>query len=39
MQLGYTILYVEDVKRSVDFYQRAFGFMVKFVHDGGDFGD
>ncbi|MGE4281971.1 MAG: VOC family protein [Magnetospirillum sp.] len=37
MRLGYTILYVEDVTRSVDFYQRAFGLEVDFVHESGDF--
>ncbi|MDP2221333.1 MAG: VOC family protein [Hydrogenophaga sp.] len=39
MQLSYTILYVEDVKRSVLFYQAAFGLKVKFLHDAGDFGE
>lgn len=39
MQLGYTILYVEDVKRSVEFYQQAFGLASKFVHEEGDFGE
>lgn len=39
MKLGYTILYVDDVRRSVDFYTRAFGLAVKFVHEGGDFGE
>lgn len=39
MKLGYTILYVEDVKRSVSFYQEAFGLKVKFLHDAGDFGE
>ena len=39
MQLGYTILYVEDVKRSVEFYQQAFGLTAKFVHEEGDFGE
>lgn len=37
MRLGYTILYVEDVAHSVDFYQRAFGLGVDFVHESGDF--
>lgn len=39
MKLGYTILYVADVKESVSFYQRAFGLSPKFVHEGGDFGE
>lgn len=40
MQLGYTILYVEDVKRALDFYQRAFNFKTKFFDpEFGDFGE
>ena len=39
MKLGYTILYVDDVRQTVDFYQRAFGLNPKFVHEAGDFGE
>lgn len=39
MKLGYTILYVDDVRQTVDFYERAFGLGVKFVHEAGDFGE
>ena len=39
MQFGYTILYVDDVKASLAFYTAAFGFPVKFQHEGGDFGE
>ncbi|MES2951360.1 MAG: VOC family protein [Pseudomonadota bacterium] len=39
MQLGYTILYVEDVKRSLAFYEKAFGMQTKFLHDSGDYGE
>lgn len=39
MQLGYTILYVDDVRAAVDFYGRAFGLAPRFVHEGGDFGE
>ena len=39
MKLGYTILYVEDVKRSVLFYQAAFDLKVKFLDEAGDFGE
>lgn len=39
MKLGYTILYVDDVRLSLDFYTRAFGLAVKFLHEGGDFGE
>jgi len=39
MKLGYTILYVSDVRASLRFYEQAFGLSTKFVHDGGDFGE
>lgn len=39
MKLGYTILYVDDVRQTVDFYQRAFGLSAKFVHEAGDYGE
>lgn len=35
MKLGYTILYVQDVPRSVAFYEDAFGLERKFVHEAG----
>ena len=39
MQLGYTILYVPDVKAALAFYEAAFGLTTKFIHDGGDYGE
>ncbi|MCG5499770.1 VOC family protein [Ectothiorhodospira lacustris] len=39
MKLGYTILYVEDVRRAVAFYNQAFGFDTRFVHESGDFAE
>ncbi len=39
MKLGCTILYVEDVRKTVDFYARAFGLSIKFVHEAGDYGE
>ena len=39
MRLGYTILYVEDVRRAVAFYEAAFGLRPKFVHEAGDFAE
>jgi lactoylglutathione lyase len=39
MQLGYTILYVDDVRRSVVFYQQAFGLTAKLVHESGEFAE
>ena len=36
MKLGYVIVYVEDVVKTLDFYQKAFGFDIrmKFEQDG-----
>jgi uncharacterized glyoxalase superfamily protein PhnB len=39
MRLGYTILYVEDVARAIDFYERAFGLARRFVTDDGTYGE
>ncbi len=39
MQLAYTILYVDDVRQSVAFYERAFALTPRFVHEGGDYGE
>jgi catechol 2,3-dioxygenase-like lactoylglutathione lyase family enzyme len=39
MKLGYTILYVPDVRASLRFYEQAFGLSTKFLHEVGDFGE
>ena len=39
MKLGYVIIYVEDVKITVDFYQKAFGMKEKFIHESGLYGE
>jgi lactoylglutathione lyase len=39
MRFGYTILYVEDVARAVDFYERAFGLARRFVTDDVTYGE
>ena len=39
MKLAYTILYVESVPTSLDFYVNAFGFTRKFLHESGDYGE
>jgi lactoylglutathione lyase len=31
MKFGYTIVFVEDVPKTVEFYQQAFGFQAAFV--------
>lgn len=37
MRLGYTILYVNDVRAAVAFYEKAFGLKPAFIHESGDF--
>ena len=39
MRFGYTILYVEDVARAIDFYERAFGLARRFVTDDATYGE
>ena len=39
MLFRYTILYVEDVAQSLDFYERAFGLVRGFLHESGDYGE
>ncbi len=39
MKLGYTIIYVPNVLASIEFYERAFGMLRGFLHDGGDYGE
>lgn len=39
MQFAYTILYVDNVQQSLDFYHRAFGFEIHFLHESGDWGE
>ncbi|KXX63667.1 VOC family protein [Marichromatium gracile] len=39
MRFAYTILYVEDVARSLAFFHNAFGFSAGFVDEGGDYGE
>ena len=39
MRFGFTILYVEDVARSLDFYERALGLERRFLHESGDYGE
>ena len=39
MKLGYTILYVPNVQESIEFYEKAFGFKRKFIHESGQYGE
>lgn len=39
MKFGYTILYVSDVPKAVDFYERAFGLKRRFLHESGQYAE
>lgn len=39
MQFAYTIIYVPDAAASLDFFERAFGFSRKFLHESGTYGE
>ena len=39
VKFGYTILYVNDVSRSIQFYEKAFGLERKFMTPEQDYGE
>lgn len=39
MKLGYTIIYVPDVAKSLAFFEQAFGLARRFLHESGDYGE
>ena len=39
VKFGYTILYVEDVEKTITFYENAFGFSRKFITPDNDYGE
>ncbi len=39
MKLGYTIIYVEDVIKTIEFYQKAFGLKLKFLHESNAYAE
>jgi lactoylglutathione lyase len=39
MKLGYTIVYVADVEKSLSFFESAFGFRRRFLHESGTYGE
>lgn len=39
VKLGYAILYVSDVTKSVKFYESAFGFSRKFITTENDYAE
>lgn len=39
VRFGYTILYVNDIQQSVDFYSKVFGFELKFITPENDYAE
>ena len=39
VKFGYTILYVKDVTKSIEFYEKSFGFERKFITPENDYGE
>lgn len=39
IKFAYTILYVKDVEQSIAFYEKAFGFIRKFITPENDYGE
>lgn len=39
MKLGYTIVYVADVAKSLAFFEAAFGLKRRFLHESGTYGE
>ena len=39
VKYGYTIIYVENVRDTIEFYEKAFGFQRKFVTPENDYGE
>jgi lactoylglutathione lyase len=39
MKFGYTIIYVRDIIKTIEFYERAFGMTRKFVHESNTYAE
>ena len=39
MELGYTLLYVDDVEKTMEFYSRAFELSANFLHESKQYGE
>lgn len=39
MKLGYTLLYVNDVVKTMEFYSRAFGLEIGLLHESKQYGE
>jgi lactoylglutathione lyase len=35
MKFGYTIIYTDDVLKSIEFFENAFGLQRRFIHESG----
>lgn len=39
MKFGYTLIYVDDVAKTMKFYEKAFGLKSGFLHESGQYGE
>ncbi len=39
LKFKYTILYVNNVENTLKFFEQAFGFKLKMLHESGDYGE
>ena len=39
LRLGYTVYYVPDVRKTVDFYSKAFGLRMRYMHPSGEYAE
>jgi lactoylglutathione lyase len=39
MEFGYTIIYVDNVQQTMNFYNQAFGLQTKFLHESTLYGE
>ncbi len=39
MKLGYILIYVDDVERTMQFYENAFGLQIGFLHESKQYGE
>lgn len=39
MKFGYLIIYVPDVRASLEFFSSAFGLATRFIHESGTYGE
>ena len=39
MEFGYTMIYVDNVEQTMNFYTKAFGLQTKFLHESAMYGE